>query len=72
MEINEDSVVFLADDDVAGKRSVVKVCGADVGGRKKELNLEENGQTMWILFTSDLVEGQSWISALKSVVLDQR
>ena len=72
LQINENSVVFLADEEIGGKTAVVKVGGIDVGGRKKELNLEENGQTMWILHTGDIPDGQSWISTLKSAVLDQR
>ncbi|KAH8114356.1 hypothetical protein DFH11DRAFT_209191 [Phellopilus nigrolimitatus] len=72
LEINEDSVVFVAEEEIAGKRSVVKVGGIDVGGKKRELNVEENGQTLWFLSIFDTSEAQSWIATLKSTVLDQR
>ncbi|KAL5519942.1 hypothetical protein ACEPAG_1602 [Sanghuangporus baumii] len=72
LEVNEDSVVFVADEEIAGKRSVVKVGGIDVGSKKRELNVEENCQILWFLVIADPSEAQDWISTLKSAVLDQR
>ncbi|KAI5121394.1 hypothetical protein M0805_003166 [Coniferiporia weirii] len=72
LEINENSVVFVAEEEIAGKRSVVKVAGVDVGARKKESNTEESGQTTWLLSIADSSEAQNWIEILKSTVLDQR
>ena len=72
LEINEDSVVFVAEEGVGGRKHVVKVAGVDVGARKKELNHEEGGRTMWFLHISDPAEAQKWITAIKNVILGQR
>ncbi|KAH8104812.1 hypothetical protein BXZ70DRAFT_1005315 [Cristinia sonorae] len=72
LEINDDSVVCLSEEEVGGKRNIVKVGGVDVGAMKKELNSEEGGRTMWCLQISDQAEAQKWIGAIKSAVLSQR
>lgn len=72
LEINEESVVFVAEEDVAGKKHVVKVRGIDVGALKKEWNHEDGGRTMWFLHISDPAEAQKWISSIKSAILGQR
>ena len=72
LEINDDSVVCLSDEEVGGKRNVVKVGGVDVGAMKKELNSEESGRTMWCLLMLDQGEAQKWIETIKGAVLSQR
>lgn len=72
LEINEDSVVFVAEAEVGGRKHVVKVGGVDVGALKKELNCEEGGRTMWFLHISDPAEAQKWISTIKTTILGQR
>lgn len=72
LEINEDSVVFVAEEEVGGRRHVVKVGGVDVGAMKKELNNEEGGRTMWFLQITDAAEAQKWITVIKSAILGQR
>jgi len=72
LEINEDSVVFVAEEDVGGRKHVVKVAGVDVGAKKKELNHEEGGRTMWFLHIPNPTEAQQWITAIKNVILGQR
>lgn len=72
LEINEDSIVFVADADVAGRRSVVKVGGIDVGVRRKELNAEIEGRTLWLLHIPNSSESQNWITAIKDAILIQR
>lgn len=72
LEINEDSVVFISEEEVGGRKHVVKVGGVDVGAMKKELNCEENGRTMWFLHIADQGEAQKWITAIKTVILGQR
>lgn len=72
LEINEESVVFVAEEEVAGRRHVIKVGGVDVGALKKELNQEEGGRTMWFLQITDQGEAQKWISAIKNAILGQR
>ncbi|RDB17912.1 hypothetical protein Hypma_000928 [Hypsizygus marmoreus] len=72
LEINEDSVVFVAEGDVGGRGHVVKVGGADVGALKKELNQEEGGRTMWFLQITDPGEAQTWITIIKTAILGQR
>lgn len=73
LEINEDSVVFIAnEDEVSGRRHVVKVGGIDVGVRRKELNQEEGGRTMWFLQICDQSEAQQWIARIKQSIFGQR
>jgi hypothetical protein len=72
LEINEDSIVFVAEEEVSGRRNVVKVGGLDVGALKKELNHEEAGRTMWLLQIVDSTEAQKWIAAIKNAILSQR
>lgn len=74
MEINEDSVVFVNEnnEEIAGRRSVLRVGGIDCGAMRKVLNLEDNGRTMWLLQVTESQELQKWISAVKNSVLSQR
>ncbi|KAG6856534.1 hypothetical protein H0H87_003459 [Tephrocybe sp. NHM501043] len=72
LEINEDSVVFIAEEEVGGRKHVVKVGGVDVGAIKKELNAEEAGRTMWFLYITDATEAQKWITVIKTAILGQR
>ncbi|KIY71691.1 hypothetical protein CYLTODRAFT_418595 [Cylindrobasidium torrendii FP15055 ss-10] len=73
LEINEDSVVFIAnEEEVSGRRHVVKVGGIDVGAQRKELNQEEGGRTMWFLQICDQSEAQQWIARIKQSIFGQR
>ena len=72
LAINERSVVFVNDEDVGGRRGVVRVGGVDVGALRRDLNGEENGMTMMMLQILDANESQNWINAIKNVVLGQR
>ncbi len=72
LEINEDSVVFVAEDEVGGKRSVIKVGGADVGAMKKEYLINEGGYSMWLLQMQDTAQAQKWITNIKNAILSQR
>lgn len=72
LEINEHSVVFVNDEDVGGRRGVVRVGGVDVGALRRDLNGEENGMTMMMLQIVDANESQNWINAIKNAVLGQR
>src|SRR6266849_237727 len=72
LEINERSVVFVNDEDVGGRRGVVRVGGVDVGALRRDLNGEENGMTMMMLQIVDANESQNWINAIKNAVLGQR
>jgi hypothetical protein len=74
MEINEDSVVFVNEnnEEIAGRKSVLRVGGVDCGAVRKIHNLEENGRTMWLLQVTDSQELQKWITAVKNSVLSQR
>lgn len=72
LEINEDSVVFVAEDEVGGKRSVIKVGGADVGAMKKEYLINEGGYSMWLLQMQDTAQAQRWITNIKNAILSQR
>lgn len=74
LEINEDSVVFVNEnnEEISGRRNVLRVGGVDCGAMKKDLNVEEGGRTMWLLQVSDQQELQRWISVIKNSVLGQR
>ncbi|KAA1469772.1 hypothetical protein DENSPDRAFT_928377 [Dentipellis sp. KUC8613] len=72
LEINENSVVFVTDEEIGSRRNVVKVGGVDVGAMKKELNAEETGLTMMMLQIVDHGESRKWINAIKSNILGQR
>lgn len=72
LEINERSVVFVNDEDVGGRRGIVRIGGVDVGASRRELNGEENGMTMMLLQILDTNESQKWINAIKNAVLGQR
>lgn len=72
LEINEDSVVFVAEEEVGGRKGVIKVGGLDVGAFKKELNHEIGGRTMWFLQILNQTEAQKWIAAIKNTILGQR
>ncbi|KAF4617424.1 hypothetical protein D9613_006089 [Agrocybe pediades] len=72
LEINEESVVFVSEGEVGGRRHVIKVGGTDVGAMKKEYIHEEGGHTMWFLQFSDPVEAQKWITDIKNAILGQR
>jgi hypothetical protein len=72
LEINERSVVFVNDEDVGGRRGIVRVGGVDVGALRRDLNGEENGMTMMLLQIVNTNESQNWINAIKNAVLGQR
>ena len=72
LEINEDSVVFVSEEEVGGRRHVIKVGGADVGAMRKEYTHEEGGHIMWLLQIADPAEAQRWISNIKHAILGQR
>ncbi|KAF8527495.1 hypothetical protein BU17DRAFT_61633 [Hysterangium stoloniferum] len=84
LEINEDSVVYIAEQDVAGKRGVMNVGGRDMTAEKlnasrrnmnstsTEINLEEMGRTMWLLKLSTEQDTQRWMGQIKASVLLQR
>ena len=74
LEINEDSVVFVNEnnEEISGRRNVLRVGGVDCGAMKRDLNVEEGGRTIWLLQVSDQQELQRWISAIKNSVLGQR
>lgn len=71
LEINEDSVVFIAEEDISGRKHVVKVGGRRGGGSKKD-QVVEDGKAMWFLEISDPAESQRWISTIKGLILGQR
>ena len=76
LEINEDSVIFVSEDEVGGKKSgsVVKVGGRDVGAMRREYVFQEDGRALWFLCIEDLDIGERhrWIEGIKNAVLGQR
>ncbi|KAI0036486.1 hypothetical protein K488DRAFT_82106 [Vararia minispora EC-137] len=72
LEINESSVVFVADEEVGSRRHIVKVGGLDVGAQHKDWNIDESGLTMVLLQIVDGAESRRWIAAIKNAILGQR
>ncbi|KAF8895431.1 hypothetical protein BD779DRAFT_1499491 [Infundibulicybe gibba] len=72
LEINEESVIFVSEEEVGGRKHVVKVGGLDVGAMKKELNHEEGGRAMWFLQITNPAEAQKWITTIKTAIFGQR
>lgn len=72
LEVTEDSVIFVAEQDVRGRGHVVKFAGKDVSTKRSGVNREEGLRTMWLLQITDLGESQRWIAAIKNAVLTQR
>ncbi|KAJ7175730.1 hypothetical protein C8R46DRAFT_68060 [Mycena filopes] len=75
LEINADSVVFVADDaqpDLGPTAHVVKVAGADVGALRRDWNPTDDGRTVWLLQFFSPADAQRWISAIKSAIFEQR
>ncbi|EIW80926.1 hypothetical protein CONPUDRAFT_165167 [Coniophora puteana RWD-64-598 SS2] len=72
LAINDDSVIYISEEDVGGRGNVVKIGGVESGSVKKEINLEENGRTMWFVQIKDATEAQKWITSIKGAVLAQR
>ncbi|KAL1743608.1 hypothetical protein HDZ31DRAFT_40529 [Schizophyllum fasciatum] len=75
LEVNEDSVVFVADDDVGGRKNVIKVAGKHAGGEAdngKEVEGPPKAETMWLLHAVNVETKQTWIGGIKSVILGQR
>ena len=75
LEVNEDSVVFVADEDVGGRKNVIKVAGKHAGGEAdngKEVEGPPKAETMWLLHAVNVETKQTWIGGIKSVILAQR
>ncbi|KAI6014841.1 hypothetical protein BKA83DRAFT_4345290, partial [Pisolithus microcarpus] len=79
LEITEDSAMFLAEEEVGGRKNVIKLVGKDVG-TKKHVNgsshtsgsTEDSARAMWFLQFTAREESQHWIAAIKNAVLNQR
>lgn len=69
LEINEESVVFVADEEVGVRKGVVKIGGVEIGVASKE---QEDGRATWLFQLVDPLEAQKWITAIKSAILGQR
>ncbi|KAI6044826.1 hypothetical protein EDC04DRAFT_2639947 [Pisolithus marmoratus] len=79
LEITEDSAMFLAEEEVGGRRKVIKLVGKDVGAKKHgngsnhtNGSPENSAPAMWFLQITDREESQRWIAAIKNAVLNQR
>jgi hypothetical protein len=71
LEINEESVVFVAEESVSGRKNVINVGGVGIGALGGP-NHAQRGQTMWLLHILDPPEAQKWISLIKSIILGKR
>ena len=76
LEITENSAMFVADEEVGGRRRVIKLAGKDVAAKKNSTannNVSEDPScAMWYLQITDPTESQRWIAAIKNAVLSER
>lgn len=72
LEVTENSVIFVAEEEVGGRGNVVKFAGKDVSAKRSGASAEENVHTMWFLQITDPAESQRWIAAIKNAVLARR
>lgn len=70
--IHQDSLIYIADDELAaGRKHVVKVVGKAVGSPRTAKPSSEV-PTVWLLQMPDQTQMQRWIQFIKSTVLMQR
>ncbi|KAH7885339.1 hypothetical protein F5I97DRAFT_1928733 [Phlebopus sp. FC_14] len=67
LEITEESVIFVAEEEVGGRGNVVKLAG-----KRCCSGTDESALTMWFLQMADPLESQRWIATIKNAVLSQR
>ena len=87
LEIDEESMAYMADGEVGGRRSVVKFEGvlrkrpahhtaphSSISATSTEDGPAggEEGRTTWIVQILDMEETQKWIEEIKGAVLNQR
>ncbi|KIK95052.1 hypothetical protein PAXRUDRAFT_409652 [Paxillus rubicundulus Ve08.2h10] len=72
LEVTEDSAIFVSEEDVGSRGSVVKFAGKDAGASSSGSIGGENPRTMWFLQITDPAESQRWITAIKNAVLSRR
>ncbi|KAF8555740.1 hypothetical protein OG21DRAFT_822840 [Imleria badia] len=72
LEVTEDSVIFVAEEEVAGRGKVVKFAGKDVSSKQSGAIGEQGLRTMWFLQIKDPAESHRWIAAIKNAVLTRR
>lgn len=79
LEITEHSAMFVVDEEVGGRRRVIKLLGKDVA---KKIGCTANNSTggtsedpscaMWYFQITDPTESQRWIASIKNAVLSKR
>ncbi|KAF8442979.1 hypothetical protein L210DRAFT_3534565 [Boletus edulis BED1] len=72
LEVTEDSVIYVAEEQVGGRGNVIKLAGKDVSLRQSGTTGEGSLRTMWFLQIKDPAESHRWIAAIKNAVLRQR
>ncbi|KIJ29668.1 hypothetical protein M422DRAFT_784245, partial [Sphaerobolus stellatus SS14] len=74
LEIDEDSIIYISESEIAGKKDVLRVGGRTAIPREGtgERVLEEMGRSIWQVRFTDLHETQQWFSCVRSSVLQQR
>lgn len=70
LEINEDTVVYIADIELAGKRGLIKITGRHVGANAVA-NDEESSRTLWIFKYPDPRETTNAVTNHRVVYPDE-
>lgn len=70
LQIHTDSAVFVAEEEIGGRRNVIRIRGFDVVAGKTTKDGQQ--EVTWQLHIVDPVESQKWISTIKNAILSQR
>ncbi|KZT09338.1 uncharacterized protein LAESUDRAFT_548819 [Laetiporus sulphureus 93-53] len=71
LEVGADSVVFVAEEEVGGRRGIVRIKGAGLGSRVTGTRKDSEGREMALHF-ADPTKAQELIAVIKQAVLSQR
>lgn len=72
LQVTEDTVIFVAEEDVGGRGNVVKFAAKDISATRSAATGQGDLRTMWYLQIADTAESQRWIATIKAAVLAQR
>jgi hypothetical protein len=70
LALQDDSVAYIAEEEVAGRKNFLRVTGMDVGAPVAELQArkDRDGMASWILHFNDPADMHKWIATIKSAV----
>lgn len=72
LEVTEDSLIYVAEEELGGRRNVIKFVAKNVSSNQSGPIAEESLCSMWFFHIRDPAESHRWIAAIKNTVLTQR